>query len=452
MATGCGLPCPARGRGVALSSDIGVVLPTTVSLPASVGDAAARGALRFSGGVIACSLLAQRFGVTSSGSYLDAVTPLGLALAGIFLVSGTLVLHRRRLALFALMCALALLSAAFRTVVRSEMGGEASLTSLAQFLALASFATLTFAVPVEERAFFRVVNRWFLVVAIAGVAEFFLQFAGLPMFVFAGTVPNALLVEPFYNVAIPILQTGYFKSNGFFLLEPSLLSQNMAIALLIEILVLRRPLHLCLFSAALVLSVSGTGWLMIIGFVLTVVLSLGARGVVIAAATVAIGGLALAGLALGSPDIYEFLLSRTNEFQSPGSSAHLRFITPWWFASDVMRDSPATMLFGIGASLSEHPGRPPVYDYTVNSVVKLLVEFGLPTLLVFLALFFVGRRTRTQTALVAPALVWLLPDGGNIQEAFVLFPVLLLIVVANLRQDPDRGIGHEPAGARATPG
>jgi len=419
----------------------------------------ARGALRFSAGVIGGSLLLQRFGITSGASFLDAVAPLGLALAGVFLFTGSLVLHRRRTMLFALMCFLALLSAAVRTLVRGEMGGEASLTSLAQFLALVSFATLTFAVPVDELAFYRVVNRWFAVVAAAGVAQFFLQFVRLPMFVFAGTVPDALLIEPFYNVAIPILNTGYFKSNGFFLVEPSLLSQTMAMALLIEILALRRPLHLCLFGAALVLSVSGTGWLMIAGFVFTVVLSLGGRGVVVAIATVAVGALALAALALASPDIYEFLVSRTDEFQSPGSSGHLRFVTPWWFASDALRDSPLTALFGIGAGLSEHPPRPPAYDYTVNSVVKLLVEYGVPTLLAFLALFFAGRRTRTQSALVAPALVWLLPDGGNIQTAFVLFPVLLLVVVADLRQaepaagwrEPEPGPRPEPA-LQAAPG
>ncbi len=411
-------------------------------MPAPAGQA---GALRFSGAVIGGSLLLQRFGVTSGASFLDVVAPLGLLLGGAFLLGGSLVLHRRRTALFALMCFLALLSAAVRTLVRGEMGGEASLSSLAQFLALASFATLTFAVPVDELAFYRVVNRWFAVVAAAGVAQFFLQFVRLPMFVFAGTLPDALLIERFYNVAIPILNTGYFKSNGFFLVEPSLLSQTMAMALLIEILALRRPLHLCLFGAALVLSVSGTGWLMIAGFVLTVVLSLGGRGVVIAIATVAVGALALAALAVASPDIYEFLVSRTDEFQSPGSSGHLRFVTPWWFASDALRDSPLTALFGVGAGLSEHPPRPPAYDYTVNSVVKLLVEYGVPTLLAFLALFFAGRRTRIQSALVAPALVWLLPDGGNIQTAFVLFPVLLLVVVADLRQAEPAADRREPA-------
>ena len=416
-----------------------------MSLP--LGRAREQGALRFSAGLIGGSLLLQRFGVSSGASFLDAVTPFGLGLAGVFLATGSLVLHRRRTMLFVLMCFLALLSAGVRTLVRGEMGGDASLTSLAQFLALVSFATLTFAAPADEPEFFRAVNRWFAVVAIAGIAEFFLQFARLPMFAFAGVVPDALLIERFYNVVIPILNTGYFKSNGFFLVEPSLLSQTMAMALLIEIVALRRPIHLCLFGTALVLSLSGTGWLMIIGFVLTVVLSLGGRGVLVALATVAVAGLALAGLALASPDFYDFLLSRTEEFQSPGSSAHLRFVTPWWFASDALRDSPLTALFGIGAGLSEHPTRPPAYDFTVNSVVKLLIEYGAPTLLTFLALLFTGRRTRTQRALVAPALVWLLPDGGNIQTPFVLFPVLLLIVVADLRQD-----GPAPARSKAPTG
>jgi len=41
------------------------------------------------------------------------------------------------------------------------------------------------------------------------------------------------------------------KANGFFLIEPSVFSQFMALALIIELLTTRRPRHMLLFIAAL---------------------------------------------------------------------------------------------------------------------------------------------------------------------------------------------------------
>ncbi len=416
---------------------------TILPLPAPIPSGSVRtasvvadlGELRFSAAVIIGSTTLQRFGVFFGTSYLDCVGPIGLMLACMYLFSGALVLHRQRMLLFALLCFVTLVSAAAVTLVKSAYGGEPSISSLIQFLVLNSFATLTFARPVNEADFFRVVNRWLAFVTVAGLIQFVLQFARIDLFSFTSFVPDSALVEQAWNVVIPIGTTYYHKSNGFFLLEPSLFSQFSAIALIIEILVVRRLSYLCLFSAGLITSVSGTGWLMIVGFVLTAVLSLGGRGVIVAVATAAAGFLALAGLFLASPEIYGFFIGRISEFDAPGSSAHLRFVTPWWFASDVISNSPLALLFGIGAGVSEHPGQAPAYYYNVNSVVKLLLEFGAPALITFLTLFFANQRTRVQTALVAPVMVWVLSDGGNVETAFVLFPALLLIVTADLRAE-----------------
>ncbi len=75
------------------------------------------------------------------------------------------------------------------------------------------------------------------------------------------------------------------------------------------------------------------------------------------------------------------------------------------------------------------------YEYSVDSIVKLLLEFGAPALIAFLALFFTARRTQTQRALVAPIMVWLLWDGCNVEIPFVLLPSMLLLVTADLRVD-----------------
>ena len=394
-----------------------------------------RGALLFSGALFACAMLCQRFGHEFTSTFLDSVTPLGMGLALLFVLQGTLILNRQRLLIFGVMCILAFIGAIIGALVPDELGGTPSVNSLGQFLLLTSFGTLTFAKPVGERAFFRVVNRWIAFVAIAGLIEFGLQFINIDLFTFSDFLPQSILVEDYWHVLIPIDGTPFHKSNGFFLLEPSLFSQYVALGLLIEILVLRRVQYLCIFGAGLMTSVSGTGWLMIIGFVATAVLSLGGRGIVLGLVTTIVGALALGGLALANPDIYNFLISRTDEFTAPGSSAYLRFVTPWLFLVDILSQAPGVLFFGLGAGVSEHPGRSMTYEYSVDSIVKLLLEFGAPALIAFLALFFTARRTQTQRALVAPIMVWLLWDGCNVEIPFVLLPSMLLLVTADLRVD-----------------
>ena len=408
------------------------------SLPAEqahVHVAKPNGALVFSGALFACALLLQRFGHEFTSTFLDSVTPLGMGLALFFVLQGTLTINRQRLMIFGVMCILAFIGAVIGALVPDDLGGTPSVNSLGQFLLLTSFGVLTFAEPVSEKAFFRVVNRWIAVVAIAGLIEFSLQFVDINLFTFTEFLPESILVESYWHVLIPIDGTPFFKSNGFFLLEPSLFSQFAALGLLIEILVLRRVQFLCLFGAALITSVSGTGWLMVLGFIATAVVSLGGRGLVLGLVTTIVGALALAGLALANPDIYHFLISRTDEFTEPGSSAFLRFVTPWWFMLDVLNQSPGVLLFGLGAGVSEHPGRSMTYEYSVDSIVKLLLEFGAPALVSFLALFFTARRTHAQRALIAPIMVWLLWDGCNVEIPFVLLPSMLLLITADLRAD-----------------
>jgi hypothetical protein len=190
--------------------------------------------------------------------------------------------------------------------------------------------------------------------------------------------------------------------------------------------------YVCLFGAGLVASVSGTGWLMILAFIVTAVFSLGGRGIVLAIITATAAATALGGLALASPDTYHFLMSRSDEFTTPGSSGFLRFVTPWWLASDVLNGSPWVFLFGLGAGVSDHPGQTFAYEYNSNSTVKLLLDFGAPALVAFLSLFVACKRTRVQNALIAPIMVWLLLDGTNVEIPFVLLPCMVLLITADL--------------------
>jgi hypothetical protein len=389
--------------------------------------------LRFTGALLAACLFLQRFGLPVDGASISLVGPVGLALAAYGLAQGTLALHRKRLAIFLTLLALAVLGAAWQAVHPNSFGIPPIWPSLAQFLVLTSFATLSFTEPVGEAAFFGVVTRLLAIIAAAGIVQFVLQFAGIRIFAFTGLLPERLLYEAGWNLEIPVGIGAVMKSNGFFLVEPSVFSQVMAVGLIIEVLMARRALFLAAFAAGLLLSFSGTGWIILAGFGLTAFAGLGRRGAVMGLAAALIVVFAFGAMMLVAPDFAAAFSDRLAEFQTPGTSAHLRFITPFWLLGDVVAREPSSLLVGIGAGASERLTLPYVFD--VNTPVKIVLEYGVPALMAYVALFVTAARTRNQAALLVPVLLWFFVTGGYQQFPPVLFFALLLLAVARLRPD-----------------
>lgn len=399
----------------------------------AAGVARGQQVLLFTTVIVAAAVFLQRLSLPAGGKAINIVGPIGLGFAAVGLWRGSLRFSQVRLFLFVLLCMLALLGMAYHEIHPGRFQIGSSLQSLMQFLVLTSFATLSFTEPVPEREFMRRVTAVLSLVAIAGIVQFAVQLAGLRLFSFRGIVPDAFLFEDGYNLQIPVGFGDLYKANGFFMLEPSIFSQIMAFALMLEILVLKRTRILALFAGGLLLSMAGTGWIVLAAFVATVAFSMGRRGIVVSVVTLAVLGLLAAAVGVLAPDITAAFTGRLDEVVRPSTSGHLRFITPFWLLNDVLTQEPAAALFGIGGGASEKLTMP--YDYTVNTPVKITLEYGLPALAAYVALFAAGRKTATQRAILAPGLVLLLFTGGYQQFPPMLFPVLLVMSVANLRPD-----------------
>lgn len=401
----------------------------TWPLAASPAHAGQRQALLFVTVVAAASVLLQRFGLPAGEKAVSLVGPIGLGAAAIGLLQGALCFSPTRLSAYLALCVLAMLGMAHHQAAPGAFPIPPSLQSVLQFLILSSFATLSFTEPMPERVFFRRVNAVLAVAAAAGVAQFVLQFAGLGLFSFRGLVPDALLFESGYNLQIPAGVGSLLKSNGFFLLEPSIFSQFMALALIIEAVSLRRLRFLMLFTAGLVLSMAGTGGIVLAAFLASTVFSMGKRGIVVLLAGVA--GLALVGglVSVLAPDVAAALGERLDEVSRPSTSGHLRFITPFWVMSDVLAQEPSVLWVGLGGGVVERLTL--AYEYTVNTPIKIMLEYGLPALVAYVLLLAGGRKTAAQWAILLPCLVLLLFTGGYQQLPPVLFPVLLVMSVAS---------------------
>ncbi len=395
-------------------------------------ERAARGAIHFTSLILCACLFLQRFAVPLGAKPFSLVGPVGLLLAALAIWRGVLMIHWRRLCAYLALC-ICVLVALMAQVMRpaGTLDGPANLSSMFQFLLLSAFATFSFAQPVDEKRFFRTVNFWFTVIAVFGLTEFFAQFAGIRIFKFTGLLPSSILYEYGYNTQIAVGVGGLFKSNGFFLVEPSVFSQVMALGLIIEMLNFRRAAILALFAMSLLLSFSGTGWIVLSSFVVAAVFGMGQRGIAMAAAVLLILGLALGILSYAAPDFTGALEQRTGEFSTPGTSAHRRFITPFWALSDTLTEQPSAAVVGLGSGVSERLRVP--YDYDVNTPVKVMLDEGFPALVAYFLLFVLGRRTTSQAALLVPAIVLFFITGAYQQFPPVVFMVFLLVSVARLK-------------------
>ncbi len=390
-------------------------------------------ALRFTWMIMAASLLLQRFGLPLGTSGFDIVGPVGVLIAMWAVFRGTLALNRFRTIMFLFLALCSVAGLAWHAVAPSQgvsISGLPSLPSLLQFLMVTSFAVLSFAEAVDERAFFRIVTGWFAFIAVAGILEFAAQFAGLDLFAFSSFLPARVLFEAGYNLRIPLGVGHALKSNGFFLLEPSMMSQFMALGLIIEILAFRRPLFLALFVVGMLLSFSGTGWIVLASFIVAASLSLGWRGVGLAAATVVLLALVLTVGWFLFPAVAHALADRANEFSQPGTSGHDRFVTPFWVLSDMLSAHPSAAFVGLGSGISDHLSLP--YEYDTNTPIKTVLELGFPALAAYVLVLLGGRKSGLQASLVVPCAVLLFLTGSYQQFAPMVFPVLLLIGVARL--------------------
>jgi hypothetical protein len=287
----------------------------------------------------------ERFGITVGKNAIDC----SLLALGFFVVLGLsfdcFELSATRVAVYGAIVVAALLSYWFNR----KAGDALSVPSLVLYLVL--YAPFMFSlrpgiVAADGRQLMSQFLAVSLVCAVAGIVQFYLQFAIHSEWLFDYTylIPEVLRGNTNYNT---VYNVGFFtKSNGFFLREPSEFSFLMALALIVEWSGKRRVWLLACFGMGLVLSYSGTG-----------VLTLGVALLVPFDYKVCIrllGAVALAVLlffALRDALKLDLIMRRVNEFGSEKSSGYMRYIAPALLVNDSFADTGWSPFFGHGPGL-----------------------------------------------------------------------------------------------------
>lgn len=340
----------------------------------------------------------QKIGITFGA---DAVVPVvvpvmlgGLAIT-IFLVPP--VLEAKRIVAVGLFFVASLIGTAFAPTYSGP----------SVFLLVALYTPLAITFPTTERNFQRCMNFFSsLMVTMAGITiiQLFIEMATSWMFWpdLDTLLPQAALV-PGFNYIQPIISgSGFMKPNAIFFLEVSFLSQYLAIALAIEIVLFQRIWRIALFTGVLFGCFAGTGLLLL---ALTLPVLLGRLEmrymalVIIGLVFVALGALELGWL--------DMVAQRIGEYRYGGSSANMRFVAPLDRLVHFL-STPNSLYTGIGAGQIEKAN-----NYQWWPITKATVEYGAITgTLLYAMIFYTLFNRPPYRRLAFMLLVWFSIEGA----------------------------------------
>lgn len=376
-------------------------------------------------------LLLQRFALPVGTEGISITLAVALVVLSALVLTGQLVHDLPRLVLFAL-------SVAVCGVVTWISGLGNVDVSLGSFLLLAVvYVPWVFRVPdaaTSRHGSAVLANTYvtFMVVAaVVAVLQLVSQLVGVWVYhdPLAETVPQEWLLSQ-YNTSIPTeYASPIYKSQAFVFLEPSFLSQFLALALIVGIVRRVAWWKLLVLGLAMFCTYSGTG-IVLLALGLLIVLFRTPRR--IRPGFVVFGVVAVAVIA--SSPFAAPLLGRTSETSNSGSSLSLRFVQPYQGVVEGLADEPERYLVGAGPGSAERllendrHGAGLAVVYTI--VPKVYFEYGLVAGSAFLAFLGLALYRRPPAPVVPGALVIMLGLlSGSLLQPHTLLVAWLLTVV-----------------------
>lgn len=404
--------------------------------------------------LFAVSVLTQRLALP--GGLVPLLLPLILAWCLYGLLSGLLEFHRIRTNLYLLAAGLtAGIALAQQLLVSDPL---VSLTSWGLFMTVWAPATLRLtnrSRAVVRRAFEGSV-RVGVVLASACLIMLGSQYLGLGYVDYlARVVPSPFLVQG-YVITYPLqYDSPIYRANAWIGLEPSVISLQLGVCLVLALLVRASLPTLLVLIAGMVTTASGSGIFVVVIAGVVALMTPMRRQLV--RYPLAIGAAAIALLLTPSGSL---ILSRVREFAYADSSTSLRAVEPYRLLWPTWTADPAMVLFGRGAGSSQAlisaTNRP---GLLVPSPVKVLFDYGVIAGLV-LAIFLVYCYYGAPSLALAAGLFgssWLLQPGTT--TVVLVVPTLLFVTWLAPRRDrylewdpfPRRRVAPTAAGVRSGP-
>jgi hypothetical protein len=319
-------------------------------------------------------------------------------------------------------------------------GTTFSTPSMLELLLIYSFLTIT--CSVSESAYQLVLKRFMSLMIIPAVIVFVQYFyqkitgQSDPISMNRLFPKSVLLQGYFYDAHYPWNST-FQRPNGFFFLEPSVVSMFTASAAIIELTYFKRVRYALLMIGATAFSMGGTGLTMLLiasPFLL-------ARQKLPVALFIGVAALTAfsAALLLNVPLP---LLSRVDELHQATSSGGGRILVP---AAQIIRllFDPSHFLTGTGAGSST------AALGNAWPVLKLINEYGLLTTILYVALYLMAfARSYNVPLAVAISLMFHFTGGYLLDAVIVQFMALIFCMVVPMSR-AERGPLQTAEGHRA---
>jgi hypothetical protein len=238
-------------------------------------------------------------------------------------------------------------------------------------------------------------------------------------------VPAELKLEPLaYNSLNELYyEAGIYKSNGLFFTEPSFFCQFLAIAIIIEICTRKRIWCLAGLSVGMLSTYSGTG-LIVLGVFGTLLVASGRNRLLLLVGL----GLAVVLVLYGEALQLSRFTSRIEEFNTPDTSGHARFISIFYLLSDFSFDGIITTLFGRGpGTVMQYFHRMP-FEAHSPTWGKVLFEYGAIGA-IFYFMFLKSGSYPWKSPLAAPIFLTYLLMGGYLGDATILTLLFTFLVL-----------------------
>ena len=373
-------------------------------------------------GFISCLIL-QRFGYELGGSAIYAALPLFIACLSWLLATGRAKFGIKQIMWFILLGAVAVASSTVAMIVPDNRVGISFLSPIALFLNCMLFLVRP-GDKFERGIGLDIFIFYCKILAIFGISQYFLQFIGIKIFSFSENFPilRPILADSGYNFnAVTDYYSRIGRSNGFFLLEPSIFSQVLIIAVCVEYFIFERFRNLPLFGIAYLVSGSGTG-LLCLAVSVPIFALVFYRQAMRLIPFFMMGSLAVVLLALLFPDQIAYLIGRSAELNAHGSSGNARYVEQFNSINAVI-DEFRTIFIGFGPGATERATF--VAPGSFGSIQKLTIDYGLFGMFVYTTLV-ISAIWRTDMAILPILALIVYALGGNY---IFLSPIITLLLL-----------------------
>ena len=380
-------------------------------------------ALQFATVQLFVAVYLQKFAVGPLSFQISLPILIMLGHIGFMLITG-----RMQFAPLRLGCYLLFASSCFVSLAIS--GSRFSIPSLVELLLIYGFLTVTSFV--SESTYQLVLKRFIglmIIPALIVLVQYFYQkITGLSDPISMNRLfPKSVLLQGFFYDAHYPWNSTFQRPNGFFFLEPSVVSMFTASAAIIELTYFKRLRYVLLMIGATAFSMGGTGFTML----LTASPFLLARQTLPVAAAVGVAALTAFFVAIAL-DVPLPLLSRVGELNQTTSSGSGRLLIPAAQFIKLLLD-PSYFLTGTGA------GSTTAALGNAWPILKLLNEYGLLTTILYVTLYMMAiARSYNMPLAIAITLIFQFTGGYLLDAIAVQFMAVIFCMVV-----PVRGAGHE---------